>query len=144
MKKIVSIVLLIATVVCLCACGNSNTYEYTLTSSEILDKIANDETFIVYLGTSYCTHCADFNEIVPRYNKKYNLTISHIVLDEEQEHDADGIASLLETLPIEYTPTTFFIVDGEIKESVVGVIEEDAMIDYLVTYGFITKEESLK
>ncbi len=141
MKKIIGVLFAIAAVFTLIACGSSKTYEYTLTSKEILDKIENDETFIVYLGTSYCTHCATFGEEVPKYNKKYDLEISHIVLDEE---DSEEVAKLLEVLPIEYTPTTFFIVEGEIKESVVGVIEEDAMLDYLETYGFITKEEASK
>lgn len=142
MKKFLLCVLTVLTLVTLSGCSEKKTYEYTLTAGEVIDKIENGDTFVVYLGTTTCSHCQAFGKLVPEYNKKYDLEISHVVLDESEVNEPEEYSALMELMPIEYTPTTFFIVDGEIKDSVVGALEEDEIVEYLVEYGFV--EEGAK
>lgn len=140
MKKLFNCLVVILMTFTLFGCANKEeekSYEYSFSGTEIVERIQNDETFVVYLGTTTCSHCLAFGKLVPTYNEEYNVEIGHVVLDEIETSDPEGYQALMEVLVIEYTPTTFFIIDGEIAESVVGVIEEADMVDYLVKHGFL-------
>ena len=140
MKKLFNCLVVILMTFTLFGCASKEeekSYEYSFSGTEIVERIQNDETFVVYLGTTTCSHCLAFGKLVPAYNEEYNVEIGHVVLDEIETTDPEGYQALMEVLVIEYTPTTFFIIDGEIAESVIGVIEEADMVDYLVEYGFL-------
>ena len=136
MKKIL---LCLVTVMMLLGLGGCKpkTYDYILDAKDVIKQIENDESFVVYLGATTCSHCQVYGKLVPEYNKKYDLEIGHIVLDELAEKDRDLHDELLSILPIEYTPTTYFIVNGEVEYSVVGALEEAEIVEYLIEYGFL-------
>ena len=89
------------------------------TSGDILNMIINQESFIVYLGTSYCPHCVEYKPHVEEFLKDYkDVAIYYVVLDKS---DANQTSELVSLVALEYTPTTFLIVDGGTQDSFVGV-----------------------
>ena len=137
MKKFLLCVLTLFTLVTITGCGKEETYEYNYLATEVVEKIENDETFVVYLGTTTCSHCLAYGKLVPEYNKKYGVKIGHVVLDEVEVNEPEGYDALMAIFPIEYTPTTYFVIAGEIAGSVVGALEEDQIVEELIKYGFL-------
>ena len=143
MKKLLLCLMTLFVVLTISGCKKEEkTYEYNYTATEVVEKIENDETFVVYLGTTTCSHCQAYGKLVPDYNKKYDLEIGHVVLDEVDKTDREGYDALMSILPIEYTPTTYFIIAGEMAGSVVGALDEEEIVDELIKYGFL--EEGAK
>ena len=137
MKKILLCVITLLTLLSLTGCGKEETYEYTYTATEVVEMVEADKTFVVYLGTTTCSHCLAYGKLVPDYNKKYGVKIGHVVLDEADKNEPDGYDALMSIFPIEYTPTTYFVIAGEIAGSVVGALEEEQIVDELIKYGFL-------
>lgn len=137
MKKFLLCVLTLFTLLTITGCGKEETYEYNYSATEVVEKIENDETFVVYLGTTTCSHCLAYGKLVPEYNKKYGVKIGHVVLDEVEVNEPEGYDALMAIFPIEYTPTTYFVIAGEIAGSVVGALEEDQIVEELIKYGFL-------
>ena len=88
------------------------------TSGDILSMTINQESFIVYLGTSYCPHCVEYKPHVEEFLKDYkDVAIYYVVLDKS---DAAQTSELTSLVALEYTPTTFLIVNGGTQDSFVG------------------------
>ncbi|MBR3840528.1 MAG: hypothetical protein IKM20_05285, partial [Erysipelotrichales bacterium] len=76
-----------------------------MTSGDIMNMIFNQESFIVYLGTSYCPHCVEYKPHVEEFLKDYkDVAIYYVVLDKS---DAAQTSELTSLVALEYTPTTF-------------------------------------
>lgn len=101
------------------------------TSLDILMKMGNSESFIVYLGTSRCSACQKYKPHIEEYlTNKPDITIYYVVLDECEASETEQLAT---HVGLEYTPTTFLFINGEIEDSYVGTNDEklDAMISIL-------------
>lgn len=93
-----------------------------VTSGDILNKIFAQETFIMYLGTSYCPHCIEYKPHVTQFLKDYKDTvIYYVVLDECDANQTDELVTLL---GLQYTPTTYLIIEGSNADNFVGTDDE--------------------
>lgn len=111
---------------------------YDMTVKEMIDKIDNKDTFVVYFGFSECPYCnvavpllndvaKDYDSIVyyidTRSNEEwesnmdiddYDLVVEY--LGEYLDYDDDGKKHL-------YTPHVFFFKDGEVVKEHEGTID---------------------
>lgn len=106
---------------------------------DFLTRYENKETFIAYFGFSSCPWCNQIIQMLHDTAKVYDTDIYYIdtrANDEESnleipnyedlvdavgeyfDYDNDGLRHL-------YTPFVFFIEDGEVKETVTTIKEED-------------------
>lgn len=103
-------------------------------ADEILERIENKETFAFILVDKTCSACQFYKETtLPEMKKELNVVYDAIELFdlESNEKDLNSTVTLIEEhLNNEFsaTPTTYFMVDGVLKEAAVGALEYDALI----------------
>lgn len=132
MKKI--IVLIASFLLVLGACSSNKTTS-EIKAQDVLDKMENKETFVVYLGTTTCSACIAYKPVVKEMMKNYDVTIYSVMLDNESDEAIK--TALLEAMPIQYTPATQLIVDGEVVKSYEGLLEYTELKKMLVEYAFL-------
>lgn len=135
MKKILLCLVMVLLVVSGCASKEEVSYSYELSVQDVITKLENDETFIVYLGTTNCSACATFAPIAEKMNENYGTQIYHVELDLEKDEDLKN--SLLEAMPVTYTPSINIVVDGEIVDNYEGVLEYMDLKEFISEYGFV-------
>lgn len=135
MKKILLCLVMMLLVVSGCASKEEVSYSYELSVQDVITKLENDETFIVYLGTTNCSACATFAPIAEKMNENYGTQIYHVELDLENDEELKN--SLLEIMPVTYTPSINVVVDGEIVDNYEGVLEYMDLKEFISEYGFV-------
>lgn len=65
---------------------------------EISAKFKAEETFVVYLGLSYCSACKIFRSIVESVIKTDDITVYYVEYDKEQETNDVELAALVTKL----------------------------------------------
>ena len=135
MKKILLCLVMVLLVVSGCASKEEVSYSYELSVQDVITKLENDETFIVYLGTTNCSACATFAPIAEKMNENYGTQIYHVELDLEKDEDLKN--SLLEAMPVTYTPSINIVVDGEIVDNYEGVLEYMDLKEFISEYGCV-------
>ena len=106
MKKI--IYTLIISLFILTGCTNNKYDEISYTKlSNMLD---NNESFILFIGSSTCTHCDSYKITVNKIIDKYKIDIKYI---DVSKFSNDEIEKFNEIIDYNGTPTTAFIKDGK-------------------------------
>ncbi len=135
MKKILLCLVMLLLVVSGCASKEEVSYSYELSVQDVITKLENDETFIVYLGTTNCSACATFAPIAEKMNENYGTQIYHVELDLEKDEALKS--SLLEAMPVTYTPSINIVINGEIVDNYEGVLEYMDLKEFISEYGFV-------
>ena len=117
----------------------SEVVSYTL-PSKVLKKIENKETFAFIIGNAKCTACNDFKENgLKEFASKENNKLMFVETF-NLEKDKDEAAALVEIVDkhlqskFEATPTTYFIVDGVLKDNIVGSITYNELKENYANY----------
>ena len=135
MKKMLCLVLVAILLVTGCEIGGK---KYTTTNqisyAEYDKKIKNKESFALLIWRTGCSHCETFepklDEVISKYNiEVYALDISDISDTEYQK--------LKNKTFISGTPTTVIFEKGKNKAKIVGDKDEDAIIKFFKTNGYI-------
>lgn len=104
---------------------------------DLVNKIENDESFIVLISQTTCNHCMSFKPKIEKVANKYKLDIYYIDVDLIGK---DKSLELKSYINFEGTPVTVFIKNGE-ESSAATRINGDASIDKiekkLKSNGFI-------
>lgn len=104
-----------------------------VTPQSVTEKIENKETFAFVLGDETCSACSHYKEnALTEMVKKDSIKLGFVELNgiEEKKDEMDSIIYLIEKhldSQFEATPTTYFIVDGVMKEAVVGSVPYDEL-----------------
>ena len=102
----------------------------TITSTQLMDKINNEETFVLFLGSHNCAHCQQFYATINAYIKSGNTVYYLDVADESDAALIANYAIIVEKLTTEVpddrgittfaTPTTVYVNKGVFADAVVG------------------------
>lgn len=78
--------------------------------NEYKTLVESDEKFVLFIGSSSCSHCTTFKKTINRVVKDYHIKVYYIDINtlEEEEH-----AHIYSHFPYKGTPTTVVIKDGE-------------------------------
>lgn len=108
-------------------------YLNLITLEEVVAKVDNGETFNFVLGNDSCPACVYYKEELIKFHKEEDYKFDYM------EYNSNTNKELLYELITEKfgeeseqlaTPTTFFIVNGELKDKVVGAIEAEKIKAY--------------
>ena len=139
MKKILlSLTVIVGTLLILTGCGSKKSTYVELSYSDFLKKIENKETFPLVVGSSECSHCADFKITMEKFIEEYQVTVYYInILNLSTEEYNEFITY------VNFggsTPTTVFINDGEEKtiyNRIVGALSYSKVVSKYTDAGYI-------
>lgn len=126
MKKLF---ILIITLVCisLTGCGNSKNL-IEISYDELAKKIENKDTFVLYVGSSSCSHCAEFRPLLEKIINKYKLDVYYINMANLSDSKYNAV---LKKVDGKGTPITVYLEKGKTKISP----KIEGFIDYDTTYN---------
>lgn len=110
--------------------------------TEITNKFEAKESFVVYLGLSYCSACKIFRSIVESVIKETKTTVYYIEYDKESQEDLDVLVKTYlnqnEAFPYSF-PIIFVVEEGKILDqfSLEQTDTEDEFRARLVKNGVI-------
>ena len=133
MKKFSFIVIVIATLF-LTGCSNSVITEIDYNKLE--DLIENEETFILEITQTGCSHCQEFSPRFQAILKTNNLTAYNLNLYNMTKEEQDKFNDLT---TVTGTPTVLFFKDGKemTNTKIVGAQSNDEVKKILKRAGFI-------
>ena len=118
--------------------SNSSDNFIKLNYNEFKEKIDNNDSFVLCVSRTTCSHCNDYKPKLKEVSKKYNIKIYYIEINEFSNSELDYFK---DNFGFDGgTPITMFIKDG--KEGTTGSrIEGDVSMEKIVsklkTNGFI-------
>ena len=138
MKKVIKSIIIIFTLVfLLTGCSSDEKYIKEITLDQFKEKMANKETFALYVGNENCSHCITYLPTLKSVLKEYDITIYH--LDNSKLSDKE-YSEFTTYIGISGTPTVAFITDGEEETTlnrIVGEISKEDTIERFKTNGYI-------
>lgn len=132
MKKIV---LVLITLFCLVGCGKRTYTELNYT--ELMNKLDNDDTFVLVMGSDTCSACAQYKITMEEVMKETKVEIFYLNLHALSEEDYSKIYS---KFVVTSTPTTLFFKDGKettTYDRVVGAANYNSIIGELKKHGYV-------
>ena len=105
--------------------------------NEVIEKIENDESFIILISQTECNHCISFKPKLEEAANEHKINIYYIDVDLLSNDEND---KLLNYINYDSTPITVFIKNGE-ETSAATRINGDASMEKIVnklkSNGFI-------
>lgn len=136
MKKIFKLFICLLGVLTITGCSNTNLEKINYDKFNSL--INNKETFIIYIGSSTCHNCTEFN---PKFEKIINdYDIKNVKYIEIDKFSDDEKKEFNKIINVSGTPTVVFIENGEEKSMtnrINGNVSEDKIISRFKSNGYI-------
>lgn len=108
-----------------------------LSFTELKDKLANKESFILVISQSYCSHCMEYKPKLKEILEKNNIEAFYIEYDLLSDSEKQTIK---DNFPFTGTPTTINIQKGkeiDAENRIVGSSTEEKIEKYLKENGYI-------
>ena len=96
------------------------------------------ESFVFFAGTKDCSSCREYRPIVNSIIEKYDVRIYYLPADDYQ---SDIMKDLIYNylFKLEWTPTTYVVIDGKAVDMAEETITFEQLEDLLDRYDFIEK-----
>lgn len=122
------------------AISNNNKQGYTeISYSELQNKVANKENFVLFIGRNTCSACSMYKEILNSKFAKEHKDVTIYYIDMDKLADGES-ATFNSTYDYSVTPTTVVLTNGKVQsnlDKVTGSDCYDALIKLLIKKGFI-------
>ena len=119
---------------------NNNGELIKVNYNDVVNKVNNNEDFILVISQSTCSHCATYKPKLIEIAKEYNLDIFYI--DYNDESTDTQIKFLKEFNLSGATPTTIFIKDGKeasLLNRLEGDLSSSKVVEKFKKMGFISE-----
>lgn len=137
MKKILkAIVLLFVVTIMFCGCSKEERI-VGISLDEFKEKMANKESFVLYVGNEGCSHCISYRPVLEQVLEDYDITIYQI---DNSKLDNSEFAEFRTYVNISGTPTVAFIADGEEESTlnrITGEVSRETTIERFKSNGYI-------
>ncbi len=131
MKKIFLIALV---ALMLSGCSSTKGKITEVSSIEAIEQIEDGKDILLVVGTTTCPACLAYDKVIEEYVKNYDFEINKLLIDNEPTVEVEVNGEMVEKRadfekfmevvgPIEATPTTLVIVDGEVVQTKIGMLE---------------------
>ena len=134
--SIVILVLLLAFLIINKAISKGNLIE--LTYDEFVQKIDNEESFVLCVSMTTCSHCATYKPKLESIAKDYAIDLYYIDIDKYSEEEKDEFEKIINFN--DSTPTTVFLKNGKettASNRINGDVSTSRIIDKLKSNDFI-------
>ena len=88
-------------------CGHGSIEEISF--SDYKQMVENKESFILFIGSSTCSHCAEFKITLQEVIENYNVDFKYIDIANFTPEERTSFSN---SISFDGTPTTVFIVEG--------------------------------
>ena len=132
MKKIL---ILFITLFMLTACGNK-TYD-EISYDELNKMLEKKQDFILFIGSDTCSACNTYKGTLNDVIEEYGTDVKYINLASLSKAEE---SSLVSKFPINGTPTTVFITNGEEEDThnrIVGSAKKSEIVNEFKENGYI-------
>lgn len=137
MKKMVKVVIFITMIIILvCGCTKESHIK-EINFDEFKEKIANKDTFALYIGNEGCTHCISYRPILEKVLDDYDITIYQLDNSKLTDEEYNEFRTYIN---ISGTPTIVFITEGEEETTlnrINGETSRDTTIERFKSNGYI-------
>ena len=109
---------------------------------ELKEKVDKNETFILVVTRTDCSHCEAFKPVLKDVFNEYNIIGYEINTANIAEEDQDLFTDIAPN--VKGTPTTLFFKDGEettVSNRLVGEVKRDKVVSRLKSLGYIQDKE---
>lgn len=133
---IVILVLLLAFLIINKAISKGNLVE--LTYDEFVQKIDNEESFVLCISLTTCSHCATYKPKLESVAKDYGIDLYYIDIDKYSEEEQEEFVKVINFN--DTTPTTVFLKNGKettASNRINGDVSTNRIIDKLKSNDFI-------
>lgn len=137
MKKFLKVIMVLFIFTLILSGCSKEEHIKEISLDEFKEKIANKETFAIYIGNEGCSHCVSYRPILEKVLEDYDITIYHI---DNSKLDNKEYAEFRTYINISGTPTVAFITDGEEETTlnrITGETSKDATIERFKSNGYI-------
>ncbi len=135
---------------CLCFLAGCGSKEITVISAEeAVQRLDNKESMVLVVGSTTCHACQSYDPVLEEIMKNYEeLPLVKIYIDDEDPIAVEGEEEQVrvhfrelqeKTVTMPSTPTTLFIKDGKLMDSIVGNKEYAKVVSKLQSTGFISQ-----
>ncbi len=114
--------------------GSKYSKPIELTYKKYEEKLEKEESFVMLIWRTGCSHCEDFEPKLNKVIKDYDLEVYSINTEEIEE---DEYAKLKNKTFITGTPTLVVFEKGKYKAKLVGDKEEKEVINFLKENNYI-------
>lgn len=127
MKKI-AIIMIAFVVLFFTGCKNSGNL-IEVSYDDLATKIENKDSFVLYVGSASCSHCANFKPILEKVINKYGIEVYYIDMADLSESKYNAVMRKIDG---QGTPTTVYIEKGKTKTSprIEGERDEETIIEF--------------
>lgn len=136
-KSLIVILITFVSILCLTGCTKTSKYMKEINLDEFKEKMANKDSFAIYIGNENCSHCVAYKPTLISVINKYEITLYH--LDNSKLSDKE-YAEFKTYINISGTPTVAFITNGEEETAlnrIVGETSKEDTIEIFKTNGYI-------
>lgn len=133
---IVILVLLLSFLIINKAISKGNLVE--LTYDEFVQKIDNEESFVLCVSRTTCSHCATYKPKLESVAKDYGIDLYYIDIDKYSEEEQEEFEKIINFN--DSTPTTVFLKNGKettASNRINGDVSTSRIIDKLKSNDFI-------
>ena len=137
MKKVFKSLLIIFVLIILAGCSSKSSHIKEISLDKFKEKIANKESFVLYVGNENCVHCENYKPTLNEVLDEYNINIYQIDNSKLSSKEASDFKTYIS---ISGTPTIAFITDGEEETTlnrIVGEISKEDTVEIFKTNGYI-------
>jgi predicted bacteriocin transport accessory protein len=102
-------------------------------------KIRERDSFVLYVGSSECSHCAEFRPVLEKVMRKYKLDIYYIDM---AELSAAKYKAVMDKIDGRGTPTTVYIKKGRTLTSprIEGESDYETVVEFFQDLGLVKGE----
>ncbi len=120
----------------LTGCSFGGTKVKDISYEDLNKKMSDNETFVLYIGSSSCSHCAIVKPILDEVVKKYDLEVYYINMAKVTDEQYDAIK---DKTNLQGTPTILLVKNGKSKTTnrLVGETDEDGIVNFFKEIGEI-------
>ena len=95
----------------------------------------NDSGTFVYVGRPTCPACQQFEPILETTLADLGQELYYFETDRANSDDSDRTSAILNQLDVTGVPVIVYILNGQVIDSLVGVHDQDAIMEFFDAYG---------